>query len=86
MLKKNPEKIIRGTKSGADRAKPAFALGAAADKNEPLIFIIWHKIIFYLLKFTKKKLPKATDAFATKTIMHTQMMKLEAALLRLDIQ
>ena len=41
MLKKNPENIIKGTKSGADRANAALALGAAADKNEPLNYIIY---------------------------------------------
>ena len=37
MLKKNPENIIKGTKSGAERAKAAFAFGAAADKKEPFL-------------------------------------------------
>ena len=46
MLKKNPENIIKGTKSGAERAKAAFAFGAAADKKEPFL----NKINKYALK------------------------------------
>ena len=40
MFKKYPEKIIKGTMHGPDRASAAFPLGATADRNDPLIIII----------------------------------------------
>lgn len=37
LFKKNPEKIINGTKTGPARPKAAFVFGATADKNPPII-------------------------------------------------
>ena len=86
MFKKYPEKIIKGTIRGPDKARAAFEFGAIADKKDPLT-----KSFSFLKekKFKKMKLfflPYATDVLATRITMQTQIINLEASLFRLAIQ